>query len=483
MKGTFYWMAPEVVFRGEHGYDSKVDIWSVGCIVFEMWTGERPWHKEHWVPVMCKVRPHIQHQNKSAHLGPLYIARERQSRSTFARRFFVVRFCRRLSRKMFPAVGPSYVYAKKPISLSTSEPNHRPSASDLLPHPYLSLPIGWSFPGISEIGERLKHHGSSTSIVDVIDISTTNLDLHPSSPSSTCAALCPNSLGKDPVQKASRPITPPLVYIAPPAPRQHKSNRLSDWAMQERKSSLVHEDSGNQESSQKPSSTTRRLMVYNPDSSDNTSFQQSFDPLTYKPPPLPEVKGPTPYSAHLAPLLRAGPSHATTRAPGGSSVHLVQHSSETSYNNASPGATDTDYGLTSSTWKRLPADLAPLRRQINSVGSSPQQIAGNMPSSSHSKLTPLPTTCNTRPPAHQVIKHLEEFFPAHNLDDPVVESLDQPDRLSGMNSSQFPVSRRCTMKSIKRIVGEQVNRTSLVDADHRQTRLWNSHVEEIKVPR
>ena len=72
MKGTFYWMAPEVVFREECGYYSKVDIWSVGCIVFEMWTGERPWHKEHWVPVMCKVRSHIRHQNKLAHRGPLY---------------------------------------------------------------------------------------------------------------------------------------------------------------------------------------------------------------------------------------------------------------------------------------------------------------------------------------------------------------------------------------------------------------------------
>jgi hypothetical protein len=297
---------------------------------------------------------------------------------------------------------------------------------------------------------------------------------------------CPNLLGRDLVQKASRPITPPLVYIAPPGPRQHTSHRssdwASDWAMREKKSSLTHEDSGNQEFSQKSSSTSRRLMVYNPDSSDNASSQPSFDPLTYKPPPLPEVKAPTPYSTHLAPLRRTGSSHATPRAPGGSSVPLVQYSSETSYNNESPVGTDTDYGLTSSTWKRLPADLVLSQRQKKIDGPSPQQISGNMPLSSHSKLTPLPTICNTRPPADQVMEHLEEFFPAHNLDDPVVESLDQ-DLLSEMNSSQFPVSRRCTMKSIKRIVGEQINRTSLVDLDRRRTRLWNSHVEEIKVPR
>lgn len=377
----------------------------------------------------------------------------------------------------------SFVCAEKPNSLSTSEPNHRSSASDLLLHPYLSLPTGWSFPGISEIGERLKHHDDPASIADVIDSSTVNVDLHPPLHSSTYAMKleCPNLLGRDSVQKASRPITPPLVYIAPPGPRQHTSHGssdwASDWAMRERKSSLTHEDSGNQEFSQKSSSTSRKLMVYNPDSSDNTSSQPSFDPLTYKPPPLPEVKAPTPYSTHLAPLRRTGSSHATPRAPGGS-----LDSSETSYNNEYSVGTDTDYGLTSSTWKRLPADLVLSRRQKKVDGPSPQQISGNMPSSSHSKLTPLPTICNTRPPADQVMEHLEEFFPAHNLDDPVVESLDQ-DLLSDMNSSQFPVSRRCTMKSIKRIVGEQINRTSLVDLDHRRTRLWNSHVEEIKVLR
>ncbi|KIM48276.1 hypothetical protein M413DRAFT_418651 [Hebeloma cylindrosporum] len=413
MKGTFYWMAPEMVFRGEDGYDSKVDIWSVGCIVFEMWTGERPWHKEHWMPVMCK---------------------------------------------------------------KTSDRN---------------VSSRWSFPGISEIGERPKHHvGPARTADDDDDSSTTtaDLDLNPPMQSRVVelGALCPNSSDRDPLPKGSRPTTPPLVFIAPPGPRQHNSQLSSDWAMPER-SSLMHEESGNQDLSQKVPSTTRRLMVYHPDSSDNTISQLTSGQTTYKPPPLPDVKAPTPYSVHLAPLLRTRSSNVnvTSRTPGGTSVALVQRSSETSYNNESPSGTDTEYGVTSSTWKRLPVDLVPARMQIHMAGlSSPPQIAGNMPSSSHATLTPLPTIRNTRrPPAYQVIEHLEEFFPAHNLDDPVVESPDQLDHLSRMNSSQFPVSRRCTMKSIKSIVGEQINRTSLVDLDHRRTKLWNSHVEEIKVPK
>ncbi|KAI8986929.1 hypothetical protein BDB01DRAFT_783976 [Pilobolus umbonatus] len=41
MKGTVYWMAPEVV-RGTN-YDARVDIWSLGCTVIEMLTGRHPW--------------------------------------------------------------------------------------------------------------------------------------------------------------------------------------------------------------------------------------------------------------------------------------------------------------------------------------------------------------------------------------------------------------------------------------------------------
>lgn len=55
MKGTVFWMAPEVVNPRDRGYDNKIDIWSVGCVIQEMWTGLRPWHGEETIPVMMKV--------------------------------------------------------------------------------------------------------------------------------------------------------------------------------------------------------------------------------------------------------------------------------------------------------------------------------------------------------------------------------------------------------------------------------------------
>ncbi|GAA5812302.1 hypothetical protein MFLAVUS_005753 [Mucor flavus] len=41
LRGSVYWMAPEVVKN--EPYSAKVDIWSLGCTVIEMLTGQRPW--------------------------------------------------------------------------------------------------------------------------------------------------------------------------------------------------------------------------------------------------------------------------------------------------------------------------------------------------------------------------------------------------------------------------------------------------------
>lgn len=55
MQGTVFWMAPEVIHTQKKGYNFKIDIWSVGCVVLEMWAGMRPWMGEEMVAVMFKV--------------------------------------------------------------------------------------------------------------------------------------------------------------------------------------------------------------------------------------------------------------------------------------------------------------------------------------------------------------------------------------------------------------------------------------------
>lgn len=53
--GTIFWMAPELL-NTNNGSSFKSDIWSIGCLVMEMWSGLRPWVGEEMVAVMFKVR-------------------------------------------------------------------------------------------------------------------------------------------------------------------------------------------------------------------------------------------------------------------------------------------------------------------------------------------------------------------------------------------------------------------------------------------
>jgi len=55
MQGSIFWMAPEVLHNDKRGYNAKIDIWSLGCLVLEMWAGRRPWNQEDMVAVMFKV--------------------------------------------------------------------------------------------------------------------------------------------------------------------------------------------------------------------------------------------------------------------------------------------------------------------------------------------------------------------------------------------------------------------------------------------
>jgi serine/threonine protein kinase len=53
LQGSVFWMAPEVVKQTAH--TSASDIWSVGCLVVEMLTGEHPWAQLTQMQAIFKV--------------------------------------------------------------------------------------------------------------------------------------------------------------------------------------------------------------------------------------------------------------------------------------------------------------------------------------------------------------------------------------------------------------------------------------------
>lgn len=59
MQGTVFWMAPEVIHsmveNKKQGYSAKVDIWSLGCVVLEMFAGKRPWSNEAVISAIYKI--------------------------------------------------------------------------------------------------------------------------------------------------------------------------------------------------------------------------------------------------------------------------------------------------------------------------------------------------------------------------------------------------------------------------------------------
>ncbi|KAG6908469.1 hypothetical protein DXG01_004472 [Tephrocybe rancida] len=111
LQGSTFWMAPEVITTKIHGggYTNKVDIWSLGCLVLEMWSnGGRPWTGFDPSKVMKRLSDLLPPPLPEGHkLGP-------SARDFYDRCF-------------------------------TGNPLVRPSALELREHPYLLLPTGWMF--------------------------------------------------------------------------------------------------------------------------------------------------------------------------------------------------------------------------------------------------------------------------------------------------------------------------------------------------
>lgn len=115
MQGTIFWMAPEVIHNvvanAKQGYSAKVDIWSLGCVILEMFAGRRPWSTDEAIGAMYKLG--------NARLAPPI------PEDTIA---FVSEDGKDLIDKCF-----------------TIDPEKRPTASELLQHPFCKIPRNFRF--------------------------------------------------------------------------------------------------------------------------------------------------------------------------------------------------------------------------------------------------------------------------------------------------------------------------------------------------
>lgn len=123
MQGTIFWMAPEVIDSivedKKQGYSAKIDIWSLGCVVLEMFAGKRPWSNEAVVSAIYKIG-----KTKLSPPIPQDIEMTDESRDFINKCF-------------------------------TINPEERPTAEDLLNHPFVQFDSNFSFKE-TKLGQMIK---------------------------------------------------------------------------------------------------------------------------------------------------------------------------------------------------------------------------------------------------------------------------------------------------------------------------------------
>ncbi|KAK0232966.1 kinase-like domain-containing protein [Armillaria fumosa] len=442
MKGTVFWMAPEVVSPPKSGgYDVKVDIWSVGCIVLEMWSGKRPWAGQEVIAVMLKLHkdklpPPIP---KDLHLSGLAIS------------FRNICFA--------------------------SNPAKRPMASELRKHPYLTPVPGWSFTQaeVERPPEKLLSRRQDTVVPEEKASSRRSISRTLRRPSSSSAlGLRPTNHQHMHFRNASEAVLPakpdygrppPLVYITPPS----SPLKSALGSTPEDDDQIVFNWAATSDSSK--SSYQRRKMFYvvNPDPDDSDDertirrCKSSKLPYIYNPPPLPsaDVESPFPSTLEATDLLHPN-THYPQFSPSLSSASTLI-SASTNHSTFSSSETESDFGGT--LWQKPPISARPLP----SPPPPPRLHSEKRACVRLSRIECKRNSAWHRPHLEDVYQRLDYYFPEHDVDRPVAKA----DKVASQ-----PKDRRMR-KSLRMVAQEQLNR-NLSDPERRvKSALWGGRIEEL----
>ena len=114
LQGSVFWMAPEVV--KQTAYTQKADIWSVGCLIVEMLTGEHPFPQLTQMQAIFKVTTTV------------------PSRWSYPPCFL------QIGMRTKPTIPADISPEAESFLQATFELDHekRPSAAELLKHPWIA---------------------------------------------------------------------------------------------------------------------------------------------------------------------------------------------------------------------------------------------------------------------------------------------------------------------------------------------------------
>ncbi|KAF9076204.1 kinase-like domain-containing protein [Rhodocollybia butyracea] len=438
MRGTAYWMAPEAVDSNTKGYDNKIDIWSVGCVVIEMWTGKRPWYGEEILPVLLN-----------------------------------------LYRRLAPPIPPELLLSDEAMDFKDKvfarDPQDRPSAAKLKLHPYLVMEPGWEFdPAFFEAPRdnnsertlrRTKSHSTMAQTIRRIQSKKTlppvpPIPIPPPIPAipippapSTPPPVPPHLRNSSPL--ASSPLAsstptpysspgPPIVFITPPP----SPVRTNPQQLQFPDDSI---SSPSTTSSSRLSARHQRsfhIVNPDPDPKENTALSPSF---VYNPPPLPDIG----YKRLTKPTDRLA-IHSPRRVP---STPVLSTRTQTSSRPRHASSAITDAPVfhsdsdsdddTGTGWQRPPR-----------VPSKKRESAW------------------ARAPVEDIYEHLQQYFSHHDIDKPIVDETEsvptsRPLTKGNGNSTLRP------KKSIRMVAERQKRSQSSARNSKRATMLWDSHLEEL----